>query len=122
MGLVLTTPAATELVSDANAKEYLRVDSGDTSQNNIITILIAAAGRKIENHLRRSLIAQTWTYDYDSDAAQTPIWLPRPTVNSITSLKTYSSDGATTTTVNSANYELVEGDKLVARAAGWVLT
>ena len=118
MGLVLTTDAANEPVTAEEAKEYLRVDTGDTSQDNVITILIAAARRKVEQHIRQALISQTWTWDIDSDDAQNPIWLPRPPVQSITSLTTYDSDGNATVT-GSSSYELVEGLKLVARADGW---
>lgn len=118
MGLRITTQPSAQPLRVEEVKEYLRIDAGDNSQDQTISLLIKAARRTVEEYTRQSIISQTFTWDLDSDDAKNPIWIPRGPVTSITSLKTYDESG-TETTVNSANYELVERSKLVARADGW---
>ena len=120
MGLTLTTPPVKQPVTSAEVKDWIRMDSGDTSQDSVITTLIAAATRLAERTIMRSLISQTWTWEMDSDDARASrVYFWMPTVNSITSFKTWSSDGETETTVDSGDYELVEGLFMVRRNDGW---
>ena len=120
MGLTLTAPPVKQPVTSAEVKDWIRMDSGDTSQDSVITTLIAAATRLAERTIMRSLIAQTWTWEMDSDDARASrVYFWMPTVNSITSFKTWSSDGETETTVDSGDYELVEGLFMVRRNDAW---
>lgn len=122
MGLVRTTDAATEPVSTAEVKEFLRIDSGDDSQDVVLGIQIKSARETIEEYLRRSLITQTWTYTVSSTHAIEPLYLHRPPVIAITSLKTFDEDAngdETETTVDAANYQLVEDLFIVSRNDGW---
>ena len=57
----VTSAPAAEPITSALAKEWLRVDSGDTSQDNIITLLITACRRRVEEYIRGALITQTIT-------------------------------------------------------------
>lgn len=116
-------PAA-EPVDSTLVKEYLRIDSGDTSQDNVITLLITAARQAVEDYLRRCLVQTTVTWVLDSDQTEDPIWLPYPPVTSITSVKTFndSTGSEVSTTVTSTNYQLVGGHKLVQRNDGWSIS
>lgn len=117
------TPAA-EPVDATLVKEYLRIDTGDTSQDNVITLLITAARQAVEDYLRRCLVQTTVTWVLDSDQMQSPIWIPYAPVTSITSLTTYddSSGSEASTVVTSTNYQLVSGDHLVPRNNGWTVS
>jgi uncharacterized phiE125 gp8 family phage protein len=121
MSLTQTTAPASEPVTLAEVKEWLRMVSGDTSQDTTLNTLISACRIKAENYTGRSFVARTYTWELDSKEATGTIWLPRPDVTSITSLKTYDSDG-NPTTVTSTNYELVEGLYLVPRNDGWTIS
>lgn len=114
------TPAA-EPVDATLVKEWLRIDSGDTSQDNVITLLITAARQAVEDYLRRCLVQTTVTWVLDSDQTEDPIWLPYPPVASITTVKTFddSTGSEVATTIASTNYQLVGSDRLVRRNDGW---
>jgi uncharacterized phiE125 gp8 family phage protein len=117
------TPAA-EPVDSTLVKEWLRVDSGDTSQDAVITLLITAARQAVEDYLRRCLVPTTVTWVLDADQTEDPIWLPYPPVASITSVKTFddSTGSEVATTVAATEYQLVAGHKLVQRNSGWGTT
>ena len=119
----LATPAA-EPVDSTLVKEWLRVDSGDTSQDAVITLLITAARQAVEDYLRRCLVQTTVTWVLDADQTEDPIWLPYPPVASITTVKTFddSTGSEVATTVAATNYQLVAGHKLVQRNSGWGTT
>ena len=120
MGLTLTTPPVKQPVTSAEVKDWIRMDSGDTSQDSVITTLIEAATRLAERTIMRSLISQTWTWEMNSDDARASrVYFWMPTVNSITSFKTWPSDGGDPTTVDEGNYELVEGLFMVRRNDAW---
>jgi uncharacterized phiE125 gp8 family phage protein len=120
MSLTVTTPPVNEPVSLALAKEWLRVDTGDTSQDNILAVTIAAARQAVEDYLNRALITQTLTWVMAGFDTRAPIWLPRIKASSITSITTHDGKvGAADTLVSSADYELVEGTKIIRRGSGW---
>lgn len=60
MALVLISPPPVEPVTLQELKEFLRVDAGDTSQDNLITELGVAARSWAEIYTRRSFVAATW--------------------------------------------------------------
>jgi len=121
MGLTLSTAPSAEPVTLAEAKEWLRVDTGDTSQDNVLAILIKDAREVVEEYLGRSLIDQTWTWEMNSEDMKDPIDIPRPPIQSITSLTEYdeASGSETTNVTTSTNYQLIEGFRLVQRNDGW---
>ena len=115
----ITRAAPTAAVSATEAKEYCRVDTGDTSQDNIITELLDAGTRAVCNHGNIALVNQTITWVVDSDDMQFPIFLPVYPAASITSITLHDGKaGDSDTVVSSANYELV-GSKIVSRGDGF---
>lgn len=120
MGLSVTTAPASEPVSSAEVKEWLRIDSGDTSQDSTISLLITAARSAVEEYTRRTMIDTTYTWVIEAEQGRSPIYLPRIPVDSITSFTTHDEKvGASDTLVSTDNYELVESLKIVTRASGW---
>lgn len=59
-GLYQTADASVEPISLSDAKAYLRVDSGDTNDDTLITALIKAARKHAEAYTRRAFISQSW--------------------------------------------------------------
>lgn len=116
-------PAA-EPVDSTLVKEWLRVDTGDTSQDAVITLLITAARQAVEDYLRRCLVQTTVTWVLDADQTRDPIWLPYAPVASITSVKTFndSAGSEVATTVASTEYQLVASERLVMRNSGWSIS
>lgn len=122
MSITVTSAPAVEPISTAEAKEWLRIDSTDTSQDNILAILIKAVRERVESYTRRALITQTLSVELDSDDFQDPVFLPRPPVQSITSLTTYDEDAngdETSTVVDSRDYQLTDRGILKSRNDGW---
>ena len=120
-GLVLHTAPASEPITLAEAKSYLRVDSsGDDA---LITSLIATARQLCEEHTQRAFMAQTYELFLDSiEDLEDILWegmrtgpyinyyknyidLPMPPVVSVSHIKTYD-DSDKATTFDSANYYL----------------
>jgi hypothetical protein len=120
---VLITAPATEPVTLAEVKAWLRIDT--TDEDTILTPLIAGARQVAEKFLRTALITQTWEYTLDLTAQNIDIGegfydlpitevygyfprvieLPYQPVQSITHVKYYDLDN-TLTTFDSANYTL----------------
>lgn len=71
MALTIITQPTVEPVTRTNMKDFLRVDSSDTSSDTLIDRLVTAARSAVEGFLRRALITQTWDLvldDIDPDA------------------------------------------------------
>ncbi|MBI5427264.1 MAG: phage head-tail connector protein [Nitrospinae bacterium] len=115
MSLKLKTAPASEPVSLADAKSYLRIsDAGDDA---LITALISAARRQCERYTGRALIDQTWTLWLDADEFRarvcgTPgddrrVWrgisLAKPPLQTVSFVKTYDPEN-TPATFDAANY------------------
>jgi hypothetical protein len=56
--------AFTNVVSLAEAKQYLRVDDGFTADDSLITLLINVAGDYVERHTNHRLYAREKTYKF----------------------------------------------------------
>lgn len=103
MRIKLVTPPASEPVSLDEAKSQLRVDGDD--ENDFITGLITAAREHVEQTARRSLITQTWRLNLDAwpcgpstgSGRGDEIELPKPPLQSVTSVVYKDSVGAQTT-------------------------
>lgn len=101
MALKLKTAPAAEPVSLTEAKLHLRVDG--TDEDTLITALIIAARDWCEGFQNRAYITQTWYLILDEFPMGDCIEIPRPPLQSITSIKYYGTDD-TEYTVDSGDY------------------
>lgn len=122
MRLVLaqTSAPAVEPLSLDEAKLHLRVDIGD--DNELITALIVAARQYVEGATNRALISQTWRLSLDYWPYANCIRLPKPPLQSVTSLVYLDEDG-NQTTWDASNY-IVDTDSepgrlVLADDASW---
>lgn len=99
--LARVTPPATEPLTLAEAKLFLRVDG--TAEDALITDLMVAARMAAEEHLRQSLITQSWKLAFD-DYAPEETFLPRGPVTGITSVTQFARDGSSTLVSSSTYY------------------
>lgn len=104
MALKRTVEPASEPVSLDEAKLHLRMDGDD--EDDFIAGLLAAAREYFEETTRRSLISQTWRLSLGEWPDE--IELPKPPLQSVTSI-TYKDDSGAQTTLNSSVY-LVDTD------------
>lgn len=93
---------ASEPVTLAEAKLYLRVDS--TSEDSLITDIIVAARMSAEQWLKSSLISQSWKLVYNGYLEES-ITLPMGPVSSVSSVMIIDRD-ASTQVVPASNYYL----------------
>lgn len=101
--LKLFTAPTVEPVSSAEAKLHCRIDT--SADDTLITMLIAAARRKVEADANRALITQTWELVLDVFPTQTFIELPLPPLQSVSSIKYYDNSASPVeTTFASTNY------------------
>lgn len=116
IGLSLKTDAAAEPLTLADAKTYLRIDTGDTTDDTLVTAMIVAARKAVENYTNRRLINQSWNLWLDcfpGEGARRPrdpwwdgtregsiasfgggsqaIQIPLVPLNSVTSITTYDT-------------------------------
>lgn len=112
LALTCTTAPEQEPVSLEDAKEHLRVEGED--EDALIAMKLAAARSELEETIRRAIITQTWRLKLDAfpDGAG-DILLPRPPLQSVTSITYVDADGATQTLATSV-YE-AQADEEPAR-------
>ena len=118
-----TSEPTTEIVSVFEAREHLRADSGDDDA--MISSFLTAAREHIEEASRRAFITQTWKLYLDRWPAVDYITLPRPPLQSVTSIK-YTDKDNVQVTWSSSNY-LVDtasepGRIVLAYGASWPTT
>jgi len=99
MSLVLVTAPTEEPISLNDAKDQLRVT--DTNEHALIEDKIKGARQAAEDFLGRALITQTWDLFLDAfpDSSDTPIKLPYPPLQSVTSVKYTDTTGIQQTLV-----------------------
>jgi len=97
----VTTAPASEPVTLAEAKLYLRVDS--SADDDLITELIKTARQWCEGYQNRAYIQQTITAYRDAFASQMP--LPMPPLVSVTTIKYYDTAGVQQT-LDSGYYDV----------------
>jgi uncharacterized phiE125 gp8 family phage protein len=103
MNLVIVTPPTEEPVSLANAKLQMRVDH--TADDTLIGIIIAAAREQCEEISRRAFVTQTLRLSLDAwPCEENYISLPRPPLQSVTSVKYTDWNGAEYTLSASTDY------------------
>lgn len=127
-----TTVPQTEPVTLQEAKDHLRVDG--STEDSLISSLIAAARQHLEETVSRSFVTQTWKLYLDDfpvsklvhipwgeymDIEKRAILLPRPPVASVTSITYIASDG-TTQTLSTDDYDvdLISEPARIAEAEG----
>lgn len=94
MALTLITPPAVEPLTLAEAKAHLRVDT--TDDDDLIAALLTASRSFCEEWTGRAFVTQTWELvldEFSSDLNADEIEIPRPPLQSVTSVKYDDSDG-----------------------------
>lgn len=86
--LTLVTAPSLEPVLLTDAKSQCRITT--TEEDTLIGTYITSARELVEGYLNRSLITQTWQADYDDWYA--PFMLPRPPLQSVSSIQYYDLD------------------------------
>jgi uncharacterized phiE125 gp8 family phage protein len=112
-GLTLQTAAATEPVTLAEMRLHLKVDDDMTADDALISSLIAAARDYAEMYTRRAFVTQTWDMKLDGfpwSATQyrkhaNEILIPKPPLQSISSI-TYTASDGTSTTLAASGYSV----------------
>jgi uncharacterized phiE125 gp8 family phage protein len=99
--LKIATAPATEPVSLDEAKLHLRVDISD--DDNLITSYIVTARRRAEKIAGRAFVTQAWDYVLDAFPRSSILEIPKPPLQTISSIKYYDGDG-TDYVFDSANY------------------
>jgi len=89
--LVRVTQPAEEPVTLEEAKIHLRVDA--TDEDALISSLIVSAREHVEGFQGRSLVTQTWRLSLDRFPRGRVIRLPRPPLQSVTSITYIDPDG-----------------------------
>lgn len=92
MGLRLITAPTVEPVTLAEAKLWLKVETGDTADDALITALIAAVRQMAEQKTGRALLGQTWQLTLDCFPDE--IELTRVPILAVSSVKYLDRNGA----------------------------
>lgn len=116
--LQLVTGPATEPLTLADAKSYLRID--DEDQDTEVLRLIATAREFVEEQTGRALITQTWKLTLDRwptgpGAASRTIVLDRSPLASVTSVQYYPDGSGTLSTVDAADYHVLTPRDIAGR-------
>jgi uncharacterized phiE125 gp8 family phage protein len=102
---VITAPTM-EPVQLEELKLHSRITSSE--EDTLLFRLIRAATRKAERWCGRSFISQTWELSIDGGAPGDVVTLPRPDLQSVTSVTTYDTDN-NGTVFSSASYTVEDG-------------
>lgn len=113
MNLVLVTAPAEEPISLATAKMQARVDG--TAEDALMGTFVAAAREKCEEIARRAFVTQTLRLSLDDWPDGRVLRLPRPPLQSVTSVKYTDVDGVEHTL--SASDYVVDADSQPGRIA-----
>ena len=131
MALSLVTPPSEEPVSIDEVRAHLRLEDGDDTENTLLLGLIKAARRRVEVILRRQIVTATydlfldefpnrfWRADHWGPGEATPrqgddlggilgthaIVIPRPPLQSITSVSYLDNDG-NSQVIDSSDYDV----------------
>lgn len=107
--MTLTTPAASDPLTLAEAKLFLRVDGSE--EDSLVSDLIVAATQSAENYLRQSLITQSWTLEQQY-APGVSVSLPLGPVQTVSQVSIVLED--VTTVLASDTYELTADKRALA--------
>jgi len=96
VSIELTTAPSVEPVDADELKTHLRYDSSDL--DDYLATLATAARKAIELWEWRAHVTQTWTMRLDAFPSDNgPIYVPRPPLQSVTSIQYVDADGETQT-------------------------
>lgn len=109
MKTVLKTAPAAEPVSLAEMKIHLHADADVTAEDTLLSSLIIAARRHVEDFTSRALVTQTWYAYLDDFPRDNVIALPWGSLQSVTSLK-YKDSAGTEETMTATTQYLVDTD------------
>lgn len=96
MGISLVTPATEEPVTREQVKDHLRIHRDVTGQDLYLDQLTVAARGWVELYLRKQLLPATWRLTLDRSPSRwrdgsycwsAEIWIPRPPLIEITSVR-----------------------------------
>lgn len=105
MGLRRTVEPASYAVDIAEAKKQCELGENASPHDNHIARVMAAAIADVERHTRRALITQTWKLSLREFPFDGRIELPRPPLQSITSIQYVNTLGVLTT-LDSSEYQV----------------
>ena len=92
MGLERTVEPVADAVTIHMAKKQCEIGGSDTTHDAHLQRLIAGAVRDVERYTRRALITQTWQLTL-KDFPEWELALPRPPLQSVTSIVYQDEDG-----------------------------
>lgn len=93
MSAYLLTPPATEPLTLAEAKQFLRIEHNDDDA--VISALIVAARTQVEVAARCALIAQTWRFVRDAWPTDGRLVLKRGPLLSVAAARVFDAEGGT---------------------------
>lgn len=105
MPLITVTPPAVEPVTLAEAREWVRLESDDTANTNVLTLLIQAMREYAENLTGRAFVQRTLQLNLDGWPYCGEIELPCPPLVSVTSVK-YTDQDEVLQTLDSTLYQV----------------
>lgn len=114
--LKLTRPATLLPISIEEAKLYLRADG--MYDDTLVSDLVWAAAREIEDYTKRALMAQSWTMSTDSlsgleevDNQQVYISIPKPPLIKVDEIIAVRADG-TQFLIDTTYYNVIAADNV----------
>ena len=99
----LVTPPTDEPVTLTEIKDHLRVSG--TAEDSLLALYAQMAREAVEAETWRAFMPQTWLLYLDAWPADGIIELPRPPLQSVTSI-TYTDEDGVTQTLAAANYRV----------------
>lgn len=120
MTLRVVTEPAYQPVTLAQAKEWARIDD-DTSQDNVLAMLIAAMTRHAENLTGRAFIQRSLQLILDGWPCSGGIELPLPPAIAVSSIQYVDTDG-TTQTLAASQYVLHDWREPAVIVPAWQVT
>lgn len=117
MAAILLSAPALEPLTMAEAKAYLRVETGDDDA--VIASLIAAARSHVEAMTRRALIAQTWRYVFDAWPPDGRLRLRTGPLRALIAARVFDA-GGNASVIDTASFVLDKAADVIASPA-WAL-
>ena len=105
---IITLPTV-EPVVKADVKEWLRVESTVTTDDNLVDAMIRSARKAVERYTRRALMTQTWDFVMDDPLPTVPFELPLAPLQSVTGIYITDTSDVEAAAISTAKY-LVDTD------------
>lgn len=105
MILTVNTEPTVEPLTSANVKYHLRIEQTDSDYDTTITNLIKAVRQWTENYLNRALMTQTLDYYMDRFPSGDYYMLPRPPLQTISTLQYTDYNGDADTLTEGTEFE-----------------